>query len=508
MTHHGCLYYNHMNHRCFLFSLLLAAASSFSASGQEMLGTTLGNYSGVNGIQLNPSLMLNSKTYLDINLLSGDFFVENNYLYLDKHDYRFSRFFRSTSEFPVHEGLYGTGDRMFYQYENSMDKNVYQQFRINGPGAMLIYGRHAFGLTTGFRSVISIHNMPYDIANFAYMGLNYRPQQNINYIDRRRSKIAEMTWAEIGLSYAYSLVQKNFSRITVGMSVRRLFGYAGLYTTINNADYLVPNDTTINVHNLNAEFGYSLPISYDKNELWNEKLFKGGGFGFDIGVTYTRLTRRYSTEYFNSLCSQRYDDYLYRVSFALIDIGAIRFTDHAVKMAVENKDADWVNLGSFKFQNLQQLGDTISWKFYGDNTSAYKGNKFYIWLPSSLSMQFDYHYYRNWYINGSLIYGFTMAPGSLSRPSQLSITPRYESNWFEANLPVSFYDWYLVRMGLSLRFYYLTIGTEKLGQFFNLRNFTGMDFYFSIHYFFEKGICGKRKQKGCLDDEHKYYSRN
>ena len=486
----------------------MAAGFCSSVSGQEMLGTVLGNFSGVNGIQLNPSSMQNSKTYLDINFLSADFFVENNYLYLDKQEYRFTRFFQANLELPVHDGLYGTGESQFYQNDNSRKKNIYQQFQVNGPGAMLIIGRHAFGITTGFRSVLSLDKLPYDIANFAYIGLNYKPQQNINYVDNKPSRGAEMTWAEIGLSYAYSFYERNYEKVTVGLSARRLFGYAGVYAKINDADYIVPNDTTLNVKNMNAEFGYSLPVAYDKNEFWNDKVFKGGGLGFDLGVTYTRYSKLHSNDFFNHLCAQTYEDYVYRLGVAFIDIGAIRFTDHAVNMAIENKSADWENLGNMNFRNIQQLSDTISWKFYGDKTSAYKGDKFFIWLPSALSVQFDYHYYKNWYINGSLIYGFCLGPGSLSRPSQISATPRYETSWFEASLPVSFYDWYLLRMGLSLRFYYFTIGTEKLGQFFNFRNFSGLDFYFSFHYFLEKGNCRKQKQKGCLDSENKYSSGN
>ena len=496
-----------MKLRHFFFTLIFTASLCSSVSGQEMLGTVLGNYSGVNGIQLNPGSMLNSRTYLDINFLSADFFVDNNYLYLDKREYRFTRFFQSTLEFPIHDGLYGTGDRQFYQNDGKGNKNAYQQFRVNGPGAMLIVGRHAFGLTTGFRSVLSLDRVPYDIANFAYMGLTFTPQQNINFSNNQSSRGAEMTWAEIGLSYAYSLYQRNFDKVTIGLSVRRLFGYAGLYTKMNSTDYIVPNDTTLHVNNLNAEFGYCLPVAYDKNEFWNEKLFKGGGFGFDLGVTYTRYLRPHYGEYFDQLCAQPYEDYVYRLGVAFIDIGAIRFKDHAVKMAIQDKGSDWENLSDIQFRNIQQFSDTISWKFYGDKTSAYKGNNFYIWLPGALSIQFDYHYYKNWYVNGSFIYGFNLAPGSLSRPAQLSITPRYETSWFEANLPVSFYDWYLVRMGLSLRFYYLTIGTEKLGQFFNFRNFSGLDFYFTFHFFLEKGNCKKQKQKGCLDSERKFSSR-
>lgn len=492
-----------------IFLILLTVSCLRPLHAQEMLGTTLGNYSGVNGIQLNPASMLSSKSYLDINLIGADVFFDNNYLYLDKKQYRFTKFFLSSFEVPEGDGETTTVSGLkLVQDIGKSNKNAYQQFRVNGPGAMLVVGKHAFGLTTGVRSVISMKNLPYDLANFAYFGLTYTPQQDINFQHDRSARGAAMTWAEIGLTYATDLYKRNFSRISAGISVRRLFGYAGFYAKINDADYLVPNDTTLVINNLNVEMAYSLPMDYNVNEYWNESFFKGGGFGFDLGVTYTRYSRIQSNGYFNHLCAQSYEDYIYRLGIALIDIGAIRFKEHAQTMAIENRGSTWMNVNQVRFTSISQFADTLSWKFYGDNTSAYTGDKFYLWLPAALSIQFDYHYYRNWYVNGSLIYGISMAPGALTRPAQISVTPRYETNWFEANLPLSLYDWSLPRIGLSLRFYYLTVGTEKLGQFFNFRNFSGMDFYFSIHYFFEKGKCRKQKQDGCMNAERRYVSGN
>jgi hypothetical protein len=42
---------------------------------------------------------------------------------------------------------------------------------------------------------------------------------------------------------------------------------------------------------------------------------------------------------------------------------------------------------------------------------------------------------------------------------------------------------------MSVRVHGLTIGTEKLGSYFHFSNFTGMDFYFSLRLFFNKGNC-------------------
>lgn len=483
----------------FLFELVLTT----SVFSQEMLGPALGNYAGVNSIQLNPSALHNSKSYLDIQLVGADIFLENNYLYISKEDYRFSNFFKADYEWPTHSMEYGTEERIFYNYSTIRPKNVYQNLRVNGPGAMLIWGKHAFALSTGFRTVTSLHNVPYELANFSYLGLNYRPQQNINYIDNKPFSAAEMSWAELGLSYAYVISSRQFDRFSAGITIRRLFGFAGFAAKVRQIDYTVVNDSTLSVKNLDADMGVALPVNYNTMEQNLDPLIKGGGFGFDIGVTYQRLARYHQESYFTSLCAQSYEDYLYRIGIALIDVGGISFNRNAVNMKIDNRSAYWDNLTNFKFRNVSQMLDTISYKFYGDTTSAYMSERFTMWLPSALSVQFDYHLRKNIYINASLIYGFNIGRYSLSRPSQLSVTPRYETKWFEANLPVSLYDWTEPRIGLSLRFYFLTIGTEKLGGFFHMSDFTGLDFYFSLKFSFDKGSCRSKGPKGCGNGEFK-----
>jgi len=488
--------------RMFLALLFLPLIGIIPVSGQEMLGTTLGNYSGVNGAQLNPSALHNAKTYLDVQFLGADAFIQNYFLFIDKKDYRFSNFFKAGYEWPTHPEDYGTEERMFYYYKNSRPKNIFINLRINGPGAMLIWKRHAFAIHTGVRSVLSFHNLPYDLANFTYLGLNYRPQQNINYIDNKPFRISGMAWGEIGISYACNVYQRGFDKLSAGISVKRLFGITGMYLNSRQLDYIVIDDSTVNVRNLDAEIGMALPVSYESNSLNMDNLFKGGGFSFDLGVTYTRLIKMHQTEYFTTFCAQPYEDYLFRIGVALIDIGAVRFKTNSRKYAIDNRGSYWENLTSYNFSNIGQLMDTISYKFYGDSSAALVGEKFTLWLPSALSIQFDYHLMRNWYVNASLIYGFNFSMNSLARPSQLSITPRYETRWFEASLPISFYDWYLTRIGLALRFYGFTIGTEKLGGFFNLNDFTGLDLYFSIKLFFNKGVCHLKGPKGCGNGEY------
>jgi hypothetical protein len=468
---------------------------------QTMSGATLDNYAGVNSAQLNPSALHNSRTWLDVQLLGADLFLENNYLYISKSDYKFSNFFKAGYELPMHPEDYGTEERAFYHYTGKNPKDFNIDLRINGPGAMLIWGYHAFGITTAVRSMMSVRNLPYDLANFAYLGLNYRPQHNINYIDNRPFRITGMAWGELGLSYAYTFYARGFDQFSAGLTVKRLFGLGGMYLHANSIDYVVIDDSTINVKNLDATMGMALPVDYETNSVSMNPLIRGGGFSFDLGVTYKRLARYHQKPYFTKLCSQPYEDYLYRIGVALIDIGGVKYKTNARNYQIDNRSSYWQNVTSIDFRSIDQILDTISYKFYGDTASALTADHFTLWLPSALSIQADYHIRDHWYVNASLIYGFPLSKNAIVRPAELSITPRYETSWFGVSMPVSLYDWYLPRVGLALRIYNLTVGTDKLGGFFSFNNFTGLDFYFTLKLYFNKGSCREKGPKGCGNGE-------
>ena len=91
----------------------------------------------------------------------------------------------------------------------------------------------------------------------------------------------------------------------------------------------------------------------------------------------------------------------------------------------------------------------------------------------------------------------------MTRPAELSVTPRFETSLFEVHLPVSLYEWTQPRIGLALRVYGITVGTEKLGGFFHVSNFTGMDFYFSVKLFFNKGNCRLKGPVHCGSEKYK-----
>ena len=163
--------------------------------GQEMLGLTMGNYNGLTGSLLNPSIMTNTRNYLEVNVFSSGFFVRNTVAYIPGSDFSIWELLGSDIKLPV----YGERNDNYLLYQNKELKLATTNFRILGPSAMFQYGDHAFGLTTSMRYMISANRIPYEIPFHAYEQLKYEPLQNISF-DDYNADMSTQAWMEIGLS--------------------------------------------------------------------------------------------------------------------------------------------------------------------------------------------------------------------------------------------------------------------------------------------------------------------
>jgi Family of unknown function (DUF5723) len=468
------------------------------ALGQEMWGIVNSNFAGSNSALSNPSLLNSSKLYLDVNLITVDVFAQNNFAYLPAKDFSLLKLLKSNYEVPA----YGAKEDNFIRYDNSKVKTVQFSVLAKGPSAMLIYNDHAFAFHTAVRSISSINRVPYEITNFGYFGFDYKPQWNINYIDHDFS-LAAMAWGEIGLTYSKDFYKYGFNQWTAGLTLKYLLGFSGAYVDVHDIDYVVLNDSTLDIRNLNADAGFSLPIDYNDGNFPAGKTIKGRGLGLDFGVTYTRTQKGHSNQEYRKLCQKPYRDYIFRMGASILDFGGIKFKDQAQKHSFDNVDYFWERIDTLGFDNINAMVMELSERFYGSPDASLEGSSFRMALPTALSLQFDYHYYKNFYVGANLIAPIGIKNNYLKRPAQLAVTPRYESYFFELALPISLYQFTQPRVGLSARLYFFTIGTEKLGSIFGMSDFTGTDLYFSIKINLRKGHCKEQKSTHCTNGEYK-----
>jgi hypothetical protein len=472
------------------------------APAQEMLGMVNSSYSGINGSIINPAIPVTSPFYIDVNLISVDVFAENNYLFIAKEDYRFLNFFSANPEFPTHGP-----DNNLVAYDNytTKDKKLYANLRLLGPSFSINIGKHSFGFVTGARAVSSTKNLPYEIAKFIYSQLEYAPQYDINYVDNRNIYNTELGWMEIGFNYSYIFKRQGYNQWAAGITVKDLRGYAGGYLNTDNIDYTILDKDTLIVRNLYANAGYSLPVDYQSNEFIKDPIFRGKGLGFDVGIVYQKKKKYTQSDHFNKLCSQNYTPYHYKIGVSLLDIGRIKFTENAQKLFFNDVPTYWPNLTNTSYSNIEALTQLLSNQFYGNPDQLVVGNEIKIALPTAISIQADYNYSGNWYVNGTIVYPLQISKSGIIRPVIFAISPRYETRQFEASLPLSLYDFTKPRLGLSARFRGFFIGTEKLSGYFHYTDFYGIDFYAGLKFSLRKGNCRNTPGESCGNAEYKKF---
>ena len=472
-----------------VFNMLL------SVSAQEMLGVVNSNFAGVLGPQINPSSMVSSKLFHDVHILSLDLFFQNNYLFIPKEDYRFLNYLTSNSDLPT----YGQDDMLFARRSDwdHKRKQIDQSFRINGPSVMLVQDHHAFSFFSSFRSMTSAWRLPYHLANFIYEDLWYAPQHDIEYSGKNFSAV-QLTWGELGIGYALVLNKHSRDRWTAGITISRIMGYAGAYFYGHSLSYIVRDESdtgdinlTANIHNFNGDVGFSLPINYDNNDFSSPGgLFRGGGFSTSLGVTYLKLVKNPSKIRYKQRCEQRYEDYMYRLGISLLDLGWITFRENTQKHFFEDVSHYWEYINYAEFNDLNSFMRELSGRFYnGDSAYSLINDRITVYLPTALSAQIDYHFKKRWYLNSTIILPVMYSIAQIYRPPQLALTGRYETNNFEINLPVSLYYFTRPRIGLTLRLWNFTLGTDHLGGFFHFSDFTGINLYAVFKINFSRGLC-------------------
>jgi hypothetical protein len=467
---------------------------------QEMLGLVNSNYAGIYGISLNPASMVGSRLYMDYNLISYQSSFANNYFYLERDDYLNYMFHGTVPVYYTTENE----ERNYAIYRNHENYYSYYNQRLIGPSAMIVDGKHAFGLTTALRTNASLHNIPQDIGLFLYEAIDYDVQQGITYSHNKDIQFGTMTWFEVNLSYAYNFKRYKWESWSAGITVKPLLGSMGTYSNISDLIYNVHNDDSVSVYNTNFDYAYSIPINYDDSHFPQEPLIRGFGVGFDLGVTYSKTTKGHSTRHFGRLCEQQYDEYNYKFGISLMDIGYIKFKKNAEQRNYVATSTEWYKpYDTLPESSVNEISTKIDYYFQDNSEDVTVRNNFVMTLPTALSLQYDYAFNDYLYINATLIYGFSLGKSFIKRPSILSLTPRFETARIELSLPISLveWDWSFPRIGFSIRYGNLFFGFDKINSFIGFSEFNGFDFYggirlnltnnFKMNYL--KGFCGNKK---------------
>ncbi len=401
-----------------LISLLFLSGQNIFS--QQMLGLGFDNYNGSAGAMLNPAFLTNSKVYLDVNLITADIFTENNIGYIGKDSTGFWDLVRmARTSASRNSNVY------LVAYENHNTKNFAVISRVQGPSVMVQTGRQAFALGVSMRSVSTGINIPYQLA--ASHGRLSDPLLLHNSFDDSNFGISSLSWAEINLNYAYDLIDRGNTKFSLGVGVKYLFGVAGAYITSRNLKFSVPDSRVLDIKNYDGDIGFALPVDYNNYDKSNfNPVFKGHGLGLDAGFLYTRL-KTFTKPGEKRLCAKPYADYVYKFGVSIMDIGGIKFKHHTQVHQFNNRTANWQRFDTVQSRSINSTMRMLSDVFYGDPNTSLKDTTLYMSLPTTLSIQYDYHFEGNFYLGAYFLQPLRFRLKSARLPPILAVIPRNEN---------------------------------------------------------------------------------
>jgi hypothetical protein len=457
----------------------------FNSNAQDMLGTWGSNYGGVNSAIQNPAFIANSKLYFDINLIGVNFGYYHNYSYFEETDSK-------TYEF-LHLNKFGfpkqDAKTNYYMNHEPEFENAFMSSRQMGPGFMLNSGQNAFAISFSVRQAISTTGV---LDPMAYLFRNGVADTSIinhgPFSITKPIRFAGMVWDETAFTYARVLKSDTKDIVTIGATVKYMTSMGGGFLYVKSADFEMKSRNLLAISNANASIGLSVPIGYNQDKSnfgYNSSYKYGKGFGTDLGFTIQHNTEIHYVQRFSRLCEQEFQQYDYRLAVSLIDLGYITFKNNAISGSLVNTKPINYNINKYEFFSIQDAVDTINKRFNPADSSLTR-KKFTIYTPTALSVQYDKRITNNIYVTAAAIIGIPVSKSAITRPSQLAIIPRYESDIFEVSMPLSFYDFTKPRLGLSARIFFLTIGTDRLLSLNGVHDYYGYDFYASIRLNFMK----------------------
>jgi len=438
--------------RSVILSLSFIIVSTWTAklNAQERYGVILDNYTPVNQTQINPSLMVDQKPWLSINVLGAHAYLRNNFLYIPQ------------DKLSLFKDMYDVG----YDEPGKFGK-AFVATEILGPSATVNIGKQSFGFHTAFKTYANVNRVPAVLAQII------RDEGVDNIQDGRyvmqNGRAKTMSWGEVGLSYGKVIKRRDWEMIQIGGTLKRLIGVHEASITVNDAVVDVVNGEGT-LRNMDGKYSYADP-----------SLGAGGGWGFNLGGSYKKMEENVNDYVPHSPkggCKNI--NYRYRIGASLVDLGYIQFKQESRTASLP----DTANVDDIEDVDEDILGAS--------------SRKFTALLPTALSVQGDYHFKDQFYLSAMLVQRISLrnTPG-VERSNLLVIAPRYESSWITATLPISMANYEVLQLGAYLRIGPLAIGTDHISPWIIKQDIRAASFYVYLNVPIQKSpSCREQGAKG------------
>jgi hypothetical protein len=468
-------------------AIVFAFLGVFSyVKAQEQLGLRFENYSGAASLALNPASVAASYPLAwDLNLASAGIFASNNILYYENAS--LFKAFSASDKVAANPSLELGGHpnpTVYYNFFNdNKSKYVFASSRIDLPSFVMNFeSGHSIGFVSALRLLAGSPEMP---ALSNYYLIKQASQGQTLGVDP--FQMGGMSWAELGLNYAYRASLENGDGLAFGLTVKYLMPNQGI--SINNyttTRFGMPAAGTVRVDTANVDVAFTSQSNNGQN-------IKGNGLGIDVGAMWV----------------SKPDDegnYEWKLGFSFLDIGSAKFTAQAETHRVKNRlsftmtQADLIGLSAGNATT--EIFRRISERTLGGANQTQTGTAFSLALPTAMCLQGEYRLSGiaddNLYVGGIMVQRLVRSGSRvITRPNIVAVTPRWETRWFSVMMPLSVLEWRKFNVGLSGRVGFLVLGSDNLLSFFPQKELESGDFYIGFRLNpFNKGRWNSRDGGG------------
>lgn len=421
----------------FLFGILLC----LSATSQSFIGYGYDNYSGVNGILLNPGTLADSKYKVNINIFAASAFVGNNAYEMDRSRL-LGLHFSGLSE--------GNG---YDKVANTDYKYLYFNTDILGPSAMVsLTSKDAFGIITRMRTIGNEYNLGNPL--FQLLGQANPAFYNMNIINRSlQAKVN--SFAEVGFSYGRVLMKDDHSELKIGITGKYLLGIAyGSFSTGPMTINIDPTNTIVALDgNVTAQYSSNLDNLGSGGSIQSAlNQHSGKGWGGDIGFIYE--LKKTGDPNRDKL----------RLGLSITDIGQMSYKN-SPNGATYTLNVDGHNTSELQKQGSESINNYfMRLTTQGLMTAVSPPNTATVKLPTAVHLNVDYNIFERLYINADVLMNMLAAsnPVSPNYITTVTVTPRLEKKWFSIYSPVSYNVQGQLNWGAGVRMGPLFVGSGSV----------------------------------------------
>lgn len=458
--------------------ILLAVMLPAISQAQRYIGIATSNWSGTNGLYLNPANIADSRHKFTIDLFSVNVGINNNLAQLG-----------NGLSGLTNSGTNGTSG---FNFQNQQKFSLLAPYaEVRGPGAMVsINSKHSIALTTRVRVMNQLHDFDQtlyrsitdnDFGNSVINGTPI-PVQGSGF------NFTAHGWTEIGLSYGGVIYDGGQHFVKGGLTLRYLMGAAYVSMTSTGIDAIVyPKDDSLTITNTNIEYGSNVTNNDGFGSNFNDFLGGGGkGFGADLGVVYEWRpdydTYTYDMDGKTGIRDRGRNKYKLRASVSITDLGSIKYKNDNFITSIKTLSNKTATLSGTELGNKIDNFDSL--KAYarskglavdsGTNLATSK-----LTLPTAMIIGVDYHAIKGLYVNAMFMANVAnRTTFGNSYYNQLTVTPRWDTRVFSVGIPLT-YDFLTqsIKYGLGARVGGFFLGSDDLSGIMSKKGY-GANFYF------------------------------